>query len=56
MQESNYPTKERIEHAIEQAKREYSPSRELSLVITKLEEALLWLSKTEVILDEEKQI
>lgn len=35
-----------IEDAIEEARKQYKPSRELSLVITKLEEALLWLTKS----------
>lgn len=49
MNESYYTTKARIEDAIEQAKREFVNSRELSLVVTKLEEALLWLSKVPVV-------
>lgn len=37
-----------IEELIGLVKDYQKPSRESSLVITKLEEALLWLSKTEV--------
>ena len=39
---------EEIKHCIELAKDRYKPSRELSLVITKLEEAIHWLREAGV--------